>query len=150
MTARPRARLALAAVLFVGWLGWLGYAALVKSRAPVVSRSQAAVVAGEPRTAAVVAEVAAGPDGAPASAVKVTRRLAGDPEPGAELVVPNLAEATGFAGPGEYLLLLADRGAGYELVPPPPSPGYELAGTPPLVYRWSPDVEKQIDRLLPR
>jgi hypothetical protein len=49
--ARP---LIVAAVLFVGWLSWLGYAALTKSRAPVVSHAQAATA-----PVAVVAELTA-------------------------------------------------------------------------------------------
>jgi hypothetical protein len=34
--------LVVSAALFVGWIAWLSYTALTKSRAPIVSRAQAA------------------------------------------------------------------------------------------------------------
>src|SRR5438067_2338177 len=97
-----RVRLVVAFALFAGWMGWLTYTALEKSRAPVVSRAQAAV-ASHP----VWAEVAAGPDGKPAARAKVDAPLTDrGPAAGTEIDVANLPDVQGFVGPGKYLLLL--------------------------------------------
>lgn len=143
----PRLRLAVAAALFLGWLGWLGYAAAVKSRAPIVSRAQAAVAG-----SFVVAHVRAQAEGKPASRVKVGEVLHGkELAPGAEIDVANLPDAHGFDGDGDYLLLLRDPSAGgFSVVGQQRSPGYELAGAgKPLIYRWSEDVKGQVMKLLP-
>ncbi len=120
----PRVRLLIAAALFVGWLGWLGFTALTKSRAPVVSRAQAAGA-----SVPVVAELTTGEDGRavfmvrqpphpmvtelkekgdrPAIILKVAEQLTPTgPEAGAEIGVTNLPSCTGYTGPGKYLLLL--------------------------------------------
>jgi hypothetical protein len=143
----PKARLALAAALFLGWIGWLGYAAAVKSRGPVVSRAQAAVA-----THAVVAQVRAQADGTPPARVKVGEVLAGPGlTAGSEIEVTNLPDAVGFDGDGDYLLLLRDPAAGgFAIVGQQRSPGYELAGAgKPLIYKWSEDVRGQVKRSLP-
>lgn len=152
----PRVRLVLAAVLFLGWMTWLGYAALVKSRGPVISTAQAAATAFP-----VVAELSAGPDGKPVAAVKVVESLKqGWPAVGTELHVVNLAEAHGFDGPGQYLLLLAAEPGGLPaakdaggrssvvVVGHQRSPGYDLAGTgKPTIYPWTHDVKVQAAKL---
>ncbi|MBN9517954.1 hypothetical protein J0H58_05465 [bacterium] len=133
MTGR-KLRLAAAAALFLGWLGWLGYTALSKNRGPVVSRVQAAAA-----TLAVVAEVKAG-DGP--QEVGVTQVLHGAKPDGA-VVVTNLSDAAGYAGPGTYLLLLGKgRGETFVVVGSLRSPGYDGAGGP-TVYPWTPAVEAQ-------
>jgi hypothetical protein len=135
MTA-PKLRLAAASLLLVAWLGWLGYTAWAKYRGPVVSRSQAAAA-----TLAVVAQVPAG-DGP--LTVEVKEVLAG-PRPEGPVVVTNLADAAGFEGPGEYLLLLTKlRGDAYAVVGPLQSPGYGAVGSP-AVYRWTPAVKAQAE-----
>jgi hypothetical protein len=141
----PRLRLLAAAALFVGWLGWLGYSALSKSRAPTVSRAQAAAA-----TDPVVAEVTAGPDGKPQARVRVIEPLAANaPAAGAEVEVVNLPSAAGFEGPGPYLLLLVHTSGGYAVAGPQRSPGYDLANTaPPRVYPWSDGVRAQAKRLV--
>jgi hypothetical protein len=145
-------RLAIAAAVFLGWLGWLGYAALSKSRAPVVSRAQASAT-----THPVVAEVQYGGEGKPGTRVKVVQSLTEKgPAADTELFVPNLTGAAGYVGPGQDLLLLmpdpqivkfAVEGRelpAYAVVGQQRSPGFDLAGVgPPLIYRWSPDVEAQ-------
>lgn len=161
MIIRPRVRLAITAALFVGWLGWLGYAAMNKSRGPIVSRAQAAAA-----TAAVVATIEPSTDGRPAAkAVVITPLTAGGPPAGTAIFVSNLPTTHGFDGPGPYLLLLtsnpeAQEGKGEDGKPIPlfsvvgqqASPGYDsLAGVgSPLIYRWSHDVEAQARRLLPQ
>lgn len=150
----PRARLAVAAALFVGWLGWLSYAALSKSRGPVVSRAQAAALAGDAKGVAVVAEVSAGDEGKPAAKAKVVKSLtAGGPAAGTEIDVLTLPEAAGYDVPGQYLLLLTPERGGdlYSVARLPASPGYEsLSGAgKPTIYRWSPEVEAQAAKLFP-
>lgn len=135
MTA-PKLRLASASLLLAAWLGWLGYTAWAKYRGPVVSRAQAAAA-----TLAVVAQV---PAGHGALAVEVKEVLSG-PRPEGAVVVTNLADAAGFEGQGEYLLLLTKlRGDAYAVVGPLQSPGYGAVGTP-TVYRWTPAVKAQAE-----
>jgi hypothetical protein len=140
-----KARLLAAALLFVGWLAYLGYAAVSKSRGPVVSRAQAAA-------AAVVVFAAIKGDNAPAGTAAVTANLKDGPAVGTELDVVNLADASGWAGAGEYLLLLERTAAGdkFRVVGQQRSPGYELGGVgKPTIYRRSADVEAQAAKLLP-
>lgn len=136
-------RLIAAAVLFFGWLGWLGYAALSKSRAPAVSRAQAA--------AAQVAVVAAlSGEGAPKTATVTEPLSAGAPGVGTALEVVNLDNLAGWAGQGEYLLLLERQGEKYRVVGQQRSPGYDIGGTGKAhVYRWSEDVKAQAKKLVP-
>lgn len=149
-------RLVVAAALFVGWLAWLGYTAAAKNRGPVVSHVQASAAAH-----AVAAELKADAEGKPALEAKVTKSLkSGSPEAGALLYVINLADAKGFDGPGEYLLLLAADPLPRQipvngkdlpmrsLVGMQRSPGYELSGTGgPLIYRMSDSVRAQFRKL---
>lgn len=136
---RPAVRVTAAAVVFLSWLGYLGYAAVTKSRAPVVSQVQAAAA-----EAAVVARWSGdGPQ------VTLVEQLWGPPVPG-ELQVVNLPAARGRNGPGDYLLFLASRGDAWEVVGPQRSPGLDLPGIgPPVVYPWSVDVQRQVEALRP-
>lgn len=132
----PSLRLAAASLLLAAWLGWLGYTAWAKYRGPVVSRSQAAAA-----TLAVVADV---PGGDGPRAVEVKEVLSGA-RPEGPVVVTNLADADGFEGPGEYLLLLTRvRGDAFAVVGPLQSPGYGAVGSP-TVYRWTPAVKAQAE-----
>jgi hypothetical protein len=173
-TRATRVRLIVAAVLLVGWLGWLSYTALTKSRAPTVSHAQAAAA-----SVPVVAELKAGEQDRssflhqgpgelvelkaradkPAYVVIVRERLDPTGPPVAETIgVANLPAAAGYAGPGEYLLLLnpepgalLDGHPAYKLVGQQRSPGADLADVgPPKIYPWSPDVRKQAAKLYPR
>lgn len=154
-----RIRLIVAAALFLGWLGWLGYTTLAKNHGPVVSKAQAAGA-----TNPVVAEVTA-VGGKPQPEVKVIEPLKKDagPKPGTAVLVANINEVHGFDGEGTYLLLLGTQPNaraipvdGKELQPylvvgQQGSPGYEsLAGSgPPMIYRWTPQVEGQARKLFP-
>ncbi len=151
-------RLIVAAALFLGWLSWLGYSALAKNRGPVVSHVQAAAAAH-----AVVGEVTVGADGKPAPEVKIVESFtAGGPAAGSEIYLVNGAEAKGFDGPGQYLLLLNANStvravplngkevALYTLVGLQRSPGYELAGTgSPTIYKMTNEVRVQAKKLFP-
>jgi hypothetical protein len=145
MRVSPRIRLIVAAVLFLGWMAWLGYAALTKSRGPVVSRAQAAAA-----TDAVEVRIRPGAPGEP-EVVEIVRPLKGGLAKGAKVEVLNLGEAEGFDGEGDYLLLLVkDRHSDlYRVVGQQRSPGYETTGKP-RVYPWSPDVEEQAKALFPQ
>lgn len=162
----PRVRLGIAAALFVGWMCWLGFAALTKSRAPVVSRAQAAGA-----SAPVLVELTTGEDGKgvfllrpapfppvtelkekadrPAIVVTVVESFVpGGPEKGTEIGVINLPSCAGYKGPGRYLLLLNkdevakiekhEKHPAYTLAGQQSSPGADLAGVgPPVIYPWS-------------
>ena len=154
-----RIRLVLAALLFFGWLSWLGYSALAKNRGPIVSRVQAAAAAH-----AVVGEVTVGADGKPAQEVKIVENFAeGGPAAGSEIYLVNGAEAKGFDGPGQYLLLLSANSTArgipingkevalYSLVGLQRSPGYKLAGTgSPTIYKLTPEIRTQAEKLFRR
>ncbi len=167
----PRVRLIIATALFVGWLGWLGFTALTKSRAPVVSRAQAAGA-----TVPVVVELTTGEDGRevfllrqhqpfptphkekadrPAIVAAVVESFNDGPEKGIQIAVTDLPNCTGYTGPGQYLLLLnkvegayvAAPGAthtAYTLAGQQRSPGSDLIGGPWVIYPWS---EKTADDL---
>lgn len=152
----PRIRLVVAAVLFFGWIAWLSYAAVSKSRGPVVSRAQAAAT-----THPVIAELKDGTEGQPSQFVVVVEALsANGPAAGSELFVTNLPAASGYAGPGQYLLMLAPdpvvvaaRTDGPTLTPylvvgQQRSPAYEMGGVgPPMIYANSRDVHAQAAKL---
>lgn len=143
-------RLALAAALFFGWLSLLGYTAFNKSRAPIVSRAQAAGT-----VVAVRAKLTDGGDGRPAPQAEALEKVTADgPKPGPIRVV-NLPNASGFAGTGEYLLLLVPEASldgtdTYYVTGQQRSPGSAPEGTgPPKIYAWSADVAAQARRLFP-
>lgn len=147
-TTGAKVRLLLAAAAFLGWLGYLGYAALSKSRGPVVSRVQAAAA-----QLAVRASIDGGAD--PAGPATVLESLTKDGPPvGTQLDVVNLngADVSGWAGTGEYLLFLERLGTTdkYRVVGQQRSPGYDLGGVgKATIYRWSSDVEAQAKKLVP-
>lgn len=167
--------------LFIAWMAWLSYTALTKTRDPIVSRAQAAAA-----TVPVVAEITtADADrqlvverpggiqgkltaplkeqvGKPAVIVKVVELIQPNngPPVGSEIAVSNLPTATGFTGPGQYLLLLNRDGEAtvnaqgspprdaYLLAGQQRSPGADLGGVgSPMIYRWGPDVRAQTQRL---
>jgi hypothetical protein len=147
-----------AAALFLGWLAWLSYTAVAKNRGPIVSHVQAAAAAH-----AIAVEVTAGADGKPAPEVKVTEAFTpGAPSVGSEIYVVNLADARGYDGPGQYLLLLNGNSTGraipingkdvplYSIVGMQRSPGYELAGVgSATIYKMTNEVRAQVKQLFP-
>ena len=160
-----RARLAVAAVVFFGWLGWLAFLASSKTHPVVVSRSQVMAA-----TRYVVAKVQIEPDtGALSKQVSVVTDLhpQGDPLAGT-IRVTNLeaAEVVGggarFEDGQEYLLLLTPvaggKGDAFELTrppgrvyrPPPPNDKRVETGRP-YAYRWdNEDVRRQFEALRPK
>ena len=136
-------RLILAGLMFFGWLSYLGYAALSKSRAPVVSRAQAAGA-----QVALVASLS-GDDG-PVKAVMTEPVSDGGPPVGTPLDIVNLDNVDGWSGAGEYLLLLEKQGDRFRVVGQQRSPGYDIGGVGKAhIYRWSDDVRAQAKKLIP-
>jgi hypothetical protein len=131
-----------ACAAFLAWMGYLGYAALTKSRAPVVSHIQSAAA-----VAAVVAELSEGPS----PKVAVVERLWGEVPEGAMEVV-NLPHTRGFEGPGKYLLYLTFTPEGWVVVGPQHSPGdaFDPEKARPAIYAWDDDVRDQAARLKPK
>ena len=180
--ARPsvggKVALAVTAALFIGWLGWLSYTALTKSRAPVVSRAQAAAAtvpvrvtlsAGSKDLKAMHERI--GPGGAqvinplqgdenkPAFVAEVVEKLhPNGPEAGTKIGVWNLPASAGYTGPGEYLLLLNRDGTAtidghpaYTLVGQQRSPGADLYDVgPPVVYPWTPQTDGDLRKQVAR
>ena len=138
----PKLRLIAAAALFFGWLGYLGYAALSKSRAPTVSRAQAAGA-----QVALVASLSG--DTGPEKAVMTEPVSNGCPPVGTALDIVNLDKVTGWTGAGEYLLLLERQGERFRVVGQQRSPGYDLGDGKSHIYRWSDDVKAQAKKLIP-
>src|SRR5262245_38018528 len=138
-------RLYVAAAAFAAWVGWLGWQALTRGRFPVVSHSQLLVSALD-----VIAEVRTGADGRPDPQVTVAEvhwptdqdRLAGQ-----TITVTDLPAATGYAGPGLYILPLAPgQGGAYGVAGLPPSPGFDGLGRPPhFIYPLTPITRRQLD-----
>jgi hypothetical protein len=149
-----RVRLFAALVLFIGWMSYLGYAALTKSRSPIVSHAQAAAA-----EVAVVAEVETSEEGKPSIKAKVVELLSKEgPPPGTVLFILNLSDVRGFDGPGQYLLLLTPDAIfrpnngndvpPYSVVGQLRSPGNDITGYgKPAIYRWNDDVRKQYEKL---
>jgi hypothetical protein len=126
----PRARVTVAAALFLAWLGYLLYLVLASRHTIVLSRPQ--LLAAD---LVVLAEVA-DDDGKPATHVKVLdvfRRPADRKLINQELVVRNLPDAArqGYIGPGKYILPLGPvvqaKHAVADIEQVPPNPGFEAA-----------------------
>lgn len=155
---RPAAwRLALAALVFAGWIAYLAYLAWTLPRAAgdlplVLSRPQILVSDFD-----VVATVSSKEPG------KVTIKQVLYPKSeegkvGQEITVVNIAQCQApkrnveaeqppgpdWTGPGDYLLPLreAEDGKSYEVVPIPTSPGYQTPG-PPRIYPATPQALAQ-------
>jgi hypothetical protein len=148
-------RLAVAGLLFFGWLVYLGYLVLTKTNPVIVSRSQVMAA-----THFVLADVTVDPaTGHPNRAVTVVRDLrpVGAPLAGT-IIVMNIKDAriggvNDFSAGGPFLLPLtplASQKDTYELTPPPRSPGTDSLSRPrPWAYRWdAPGVQRQFDELV--
>ena len=140
MTAR-RGLLAVAVLAYVAWVTWLAMQT-GDVKGPIVSRSQVAVA-----NVLVKAELSTQDDGRPAVKIVVVEMLicsteGTSPKKGDEIELANLPGCRGFAGPGEYLVVLERLKDGYRLRSSPRSPGY--AEGQPWVYPWSESVEKQV------
>jgi hypothetical protein len=136
-------RLAIAVLLFAGWISWLIYLTLTSANPTVLSRPQLLV-----STLEVVAQV----PGITAEPPEVSvERVYWPTEQqnqwqGKKIIVNNLSECQGWSGPGEYLMPLSSEGQSFRVTPIPPSPGYSRNG-PPVIYAWTPQVARQLDTI---
>jgi len=144
--SRPRILLIAATVVFVGWLAWLAVAMAQKGKSPVVSRAQLTA-----STHLIVVDVQVGDDGLPKPLAKVIRVVRGEGvEKDSVIEVINLPSAmppgaSGFPGPGEYLLPVVGDGKTFRIAGMPRSPGYEpTSPVRPTIYHWGPDTEAQL------
>lgn len=147
-----RIRLVFFVLLFTGWLGYLGYLALVRKPPVVISRSQLTCA-----THTVEAEVEF-KDGKPISAVKIKAEFGTGSVPLVKtddtIEIDNLNQTRLSNGrpltPGTYLIPLVEdpvKKTSYYVASPAPSLGYE-GSEPPLVYKWSDEVEREIRKLV--
>lgn len=146
----PKARLILAAALFLAWVGFLAFLALGTADPTVLSRPQFLV-----STLDLIATVDQDSLGQPKTAIKVQEvhwSKMGTPGVmgGQQIDVVNLPAAEGWRGPGTYILPLVQKDGFYEVAPLPRSPGF--AGTirqynPPRIYLETHETRAQLDSI---
>ncbi len=133
-----RLRLAIAVLIFVGWIGWLVYLAILGTpRPPVLSHSQVLV-----SNLDVIAQI----DALDPPKIKIKEILwphkEAEKPPESPVEVPHLPSCVGWNGPGEYLVpLRTDWHGSYDVQPLPPTPGFEKA--PPRIYRATPETLRE-------
>lgn len=142
-----RWRLTIAFAVFAAWVGWLGYQALTHGRFPVISRAQLLVSQLD-----VVGVVNAQSDGKPAPSVEVQSihwpTDGGGLKPADRIQIVNLPEATGFRGPGPYIIpLVRDQKPGeFRVAGLPPSPGF-VTGGQLFIYPLLPATQRQLEAI---
>src|SRR5262245_46247440 len=136
-----KVRLFVAVAFLLAWVGWLGHQAFSYGRFPVVSHAQLLI-----STLDVVADVAANDEGRPNP--KVTVREVCWPADqtavvGKDVVVANLPSATGFEGPGRYVVpLVRGEGGDYRVAGLPRSPGFDRQAY--FIYPDTPITRRQL------
>jgi hypothetical protein len=146
-----RVRLAVAAVLFLGWIGWLAYLAVSNHDPVILSRPQFLIadlwVIGDintqddhPRREVAVREVVWASQG---------KKPSGDVLEVADL--PDMKTENGWRGTGTYMVPVTVRTVGkrdyYTVTPLPRSPGFPEAGER-RIYVATPETRAQLDHLL--
>jgi hypothetical protein len=143
----PKARLIVSACLFVGWLGFLLFL-IIDARRVTISTPQFEIAQlyvvvdvseqdGHPDPTATVEEVLW-------ALMPADQQLAKKP-----LLLPDLlglGKASGYRGPGKYVVTLVKTGPGAYAIAPLPRTAY-----PPdqlRIYPWTPDVRVQVERLI--
>ncbi len=138
-------RLFIAVTLLVAWVGYIAYQALAFGRFPVVSHAQLLV-----STLDIVADVRADDDSQPLPQVRVQEvhwPAESQGLQGQEITVSNLPDASGFYGPGRYILpLVAGEGGQYRVAALPRSPGFGAAGVV-LIYPDTPLTREQLNAI---
>lgn len=148
----PKARVIVAACLFVAWLGFLLYL-VIDARRIVLSKPQFLVA-----QAYVVVEANAGTRGDlhPSERVTVKKVLwsARTLHPDLtdqDIDLPDLAECTkehGYQGERQYLLPLIKSATGWKIAPLPRFTNYPGPQTPTRIYAWTADTEAQVEELI--
>ena len=138
--------LAIAVLLFGGWLAYLGVTALSNKKPVVVSRVQLALSQYD-----VEVDLTARAEGLPKHVtVKRVIWAVDANKPVGEINVPNLPSAQGYVGPGIYVLSLIRDGQDFRLagIPSnldPASPTRDPL--PPRIYPNSSEVMRQWDQI---
>jgi hypothetical protein len=135
--------LAIAALLFGGWIAYLGVEASRKSKPVIVSRAQLLAAQYD-----VEADLDLGPDGKLPESVTVRSVLYGVDQtlPADEITIGNISQAIGYSRPGTYLLPLVRKGKkAYEVATVPLDPGYPPGRDPPppRIYPLTAEVRLQ-------
>ncbi|HEY1861965.1 MAG TPA: hypothetical protein VGG61_16505 [Gemmataceae bacterium] len=141
---RRKALLAVAVVLFVGWMAYLIQLALTHRHSTVISRPQILV-----SQVVVVAHIEG--DHSPNEEATIEQVLFPEKEvegvKGGEILrIANLPQSTkNWTGAGDYLLPLEKVADGFLVTSIPRSPGFLPAGSnsQPLIYRWTHEIEEQ-------
>jgi hypothetical protein len=126
MMTPARLRLALAVVLFLGWIAWLAYLAMPSvTPREVLSHSQFLISQLD-----VIARIDADAEGRPVSPIHVEEvhwPASAKDKVGQSLVVTNIKgmKDHGFAGPGLYIVPLIRDDDAFKVAPAPRSPGYD-------------------------
>jgi hypothetical protein len=145
----PKARLVLAASLFIAWIGWLVYL-VVQSRNPVILSRPQFLVTDLYVTAHLTAD-----DGKPSALAMIDEVLwaapgRDKPAKGTQIEVARLSKCgpkQGWQGKGLYLLPLSPAIPPriYRLVSIPPSPGYSAREPDDLrIYAATEDALRQV------
>lgn len=127
-------------VIFMAWLGWLGYIALHTRQTVVLSRPQLLV-----SNLDVIARVDR-PDATEIKVDEVHWPASQEKLKDQTLSVSNLAESTGWNGPGSYVLPLTADGKTWHVTLTPRSPGYPVTGKP-RIYPTTPELLQQLSRI---
>jgi hypothetical protein len=137
----PRARLAVSAILFVGWLGFLLYL-VIDSPTVILSRPQflgaqlfvVADIAGTKPAGITIDELLWSNN--PADAEKLVKK---------QIQILGAADWTrgvGYEGPGKYLLPLVRTGQGSFLVATLPN------SVTIRIYPWTPKLREQVEEIV--
>ncbi len=138
---RRRRLLALAVVLFAGWIGYLAFLALTNSHAVVLSRPQFLVA-----DLWVVADV--DDLDKPVKVADVAFAKGDAPEKGNTIEVRNLSACKeDWKGPGRYILPLTHDATGYYVTAIPRSPGYGPPVPQFRIYADTPETGAQLAHL---
>jgi hypothetical protein len=134
--------LAIAILLFAGWLTFLGIEAMRNRNPMVVSRSQLTLSQYD-----IEADLDSGSAGLPTRITVHSVRWSVDgAKPSGEINVLNLPSVQGYVGPGRYFLPLVRKGNDYEVAKTPGSldPGFlPRESIPPRIYPDTPEVQRQ-------
>ncbi|MSQ95718.1 MAG: hypothetical protein EXR98_14325 [Gemmataceae bacterium] len=143
----PKARLAVAACLFVAWLGFLLFL-VIDARKIVLSKPQFLIA-----QMIVVAEVR--DQGGIVDPEVAIEQVLWSSDPALKsmnaLKLPDLsalAEPNGYQGTRKYLLPLIQSPAGWAITPIPRLGAYPAPQVPVRIYAWTPDTEAQVRELI--
>jgi hypothetical protein len=149
----PKARLVIAAGLFVAWLGWLVYLVTQTQHPVILSRPQFLVA-----DLYITARLERAEDGKPAAKVTTEETLWAANEkdklpPGTEIMIANLPDCEqGWEGPAVYLLPLVKSDADtYRIAPVPAAPrnpGFTDKAHQLRIYLANDEARRQVREIM--